>query len=139
MSTETTRITIERYAEALLAFGDFGRYLDEDVTMEFEGTDRVIRGRTAVEQTIMFFHQQAFRSSVELKSLVCGERLAAIEAVFRGEHIGEFEGVAPTHRRVDVPYAVLYDVDDERIRALRLYFPLELLMRQLMAADAAVA
>ena len=131
MSIETTRITMERYAEALLAFGDFGRHLAEDVTMTFEGTDRVVKGRDAVRDTIVFFHQQAFRSAVELKTLVCGERLAAIEAAFVGEHIGDFEGVAPTHHRVNVPYQVTYDVDGDRIRALRLYFPFELLMRQL--------
>jgi len=131
MSIETTRITMERYAEALLAFGDFGRHLAEDVTMTFEGTDRVVKGRDAVRDTIVFFHQRAFRSAIELKSLVCGERLAAIEAVFAGEHIGDFEGVAPTHHRVNVPYQVTYDVDGDRIRALRLYFPFELLMRQL--------
>ena len=57
MTTEQTRDTIKAYADALLAFGDYGRYLSEDVTMTFLGTDREITGHDAVCQAIAFFHE----------------------------------------------------------------------------------
>ena len=55
----------------------------------------------------------------------------AVEADFAGTHSGEFAGVPPTGRPVRVPYSVVYDLRDERISALRSYFPMSLLMDQL--------
>ena len=131
MTAEQTRETMQAYAKALLAFGDYGRYLADDVTMTFMGTDRAIAGRDAVMGAIAFMHVQAFSSAVELKGMVWGHGEAALEAEFIGTHIGEFEGVAPTLRPVRVPYSVAYTLADGRITALRLYFPFELLMRQI--------
>ena len=54
-----------------------------------------------------------------------------LEAEFAGTHIGAFEGIPPSHREVLVPYAVAYDLEAGRIKALRLYFPLELLLKQI--------
>ena len=140
MTTEQTRNTMQAYAEALLSFGDFARYLSDDVTMTFMGTDRSIKGREAVCQTIGFIHEVAFSSAIKVTSVVNGEGEAILEAEFIGTHIGEFEGVKPTLRPVHVPYAVAYTLADNRITALRLYFPMDLLMRQITtAATAAVA
>jgi len=139
MTTEQTRDTMKGYAEALLSFGDYARYLSEDVTMTFEGTDRRVTGRDAVHQTIKFFHEVAFSSAIEATNVVCGEGTAAIEAVFVGTHIGEFEGIAPTLRSVRVPYAVAYSLAGGKITELRLYFPFELLLRQLGGVPAVAA
>ena len=133
MSTEQTRKTMEHYVEALLSSGDFARYLATDVTFTIEGTDLKVQGRDAVRQTIAFFHEQAFRTDIKIKSVMCDGNRAAIEAEFIGTHIGEFEGIKPTNRSVQLPYSVSYDVDDDAIRSLRLYFPLEALVRQISA------
>jgi len=138
MSVERTRETIQGYLDELLTFGDFARHLTDDVTMTFMGTDRAFAGREAVRAVITAFHQQAFRSHITLRSLVCGDDHALLEAEFKGTHIGEFEGVRASHRDVDVPYAVAYDLRGGRISALRLYFPFELLMRQITGAAEAV-
>ena len=139
MSIERTRQTLDAYLEELLSFGDFARYFTEDVVLTFMGTDRVIEGREAARTTITFVHQQAFRSRIAATTTVYGEANAMLEARFQGTHVGEFEGIPATHREVDVPYAVAYDLRGDRISALRLYFPLELLMRQLAASARAVA
>ena len=131
MTTEQTRKTMEGYAEALLSSGDFARYLAEDVTVRFMGTDRVVCGREAARGLITFVHEVAFRTDVQIKALVCDGVRAAIEAEFVGTHIGEFEGVPASHRAVRLPYSVGYDVENERITNLRLYFPLGELMRQI--------
>jgi hypothetical protein len=139
MTTEQTRETMKGYTEALLAFGDYGRYLSDDVTMKFMGTDREVTGYEAVRQAIDFFHETAFTSAIEVKSLLCGDGEAILEAEFIGIHIGEFEGVAATLRPVRVPYSVAYTLAGGRIAALRLYFPFELLMRQLAGIETPVA
>jgi predicted ester cyclase len=129
---------MQAYAAALLAFGDIRPYLSDDVTMAFLGTDRLVTGRDAVTQTIKFFHEVAFSSAITVKSVVCGDGEAILEAEFVGTHIGEFEGIAPSLKPVRVPYSVAYSLANGKITALRLYFPMELLIRQL-TADAATA
>jgi ketosteroid isomerase-like protein len=134
MSIERTRQTLTTYLDELLSFGDFARCFTDDVTLTFMGTDRVIAGREAARTTITFVHQQAFRTRVTAGTILYGDAGAMLEAQFTGTHIGEFEGVPATGRQVDVPYAVAYDVRGDRISALRLYFPLDLLMRQIAGA-----
>ena len=56
---------------------------------------------------------------------------AAIEADFVGTHTGEFADVQPTGRAVRVPYSVLYDLRDNQISKLRIYFPMGQLVEQL--------
>lgn len=139
MSIEQTRQTLTTYLDELLSFGDFARCFTEDVTVTFMGTDRVIKGREAARATITFVHQQAFRTHITAGPLLYGDANAILEARFQGTHIGEFEGVPATRREVDVPYAAAYDLRGDRIAALRLYFPLELLMRQITGVAQNVA
>ena len=62
---------------------------------------------------------------------MCDGGHAAIEAQFVGTHIGEFEGVLASNRAVRLPYSVVYDVEDDGLRMLRLYFPLDALIKQI--------
>ena len=135
MSAETTRRTMEPYIHALLSSGDYARFLDEDVMLTFMGTDRAVSGRDAVREFITFVHTQAFETDIKVKRLVCGDGEAFVEAEFVGTHIAAFEGVPASHRPVRVPYAAAYDVKDTGITALRLYFPLDQLMRQIGAQE----
>lgn len=81
----------------------------------------------------------AIPADVQLKGVVYGDRGAMLEAEFIGTHVGAFEGIAASHRNVRVPYAVAYDVDAAGIKALRLYFPMDQLMRQIGAGEAVEA
>jgi hypothetical protein len=83
--------------------------------------------------------QQAFQTHITAGASVYGDGNAMLEAQFTGTHVGEFEGVTATGREVDVPYAVAYDLRGDKISALRLYFPLDLLMRQIAGAALPVA
>ena len=80
-------------------------------------------------------HTQAFKTDIKVKGVVYGDRQAMLEAEFVGTHIGVFEGIPASQRHVRVPYAVAYDVDDAGIRALRLYFPMNQLLRQIGAEE----
>ncbi len=59
---------------------------------------------------------------------------AFVEVDFVARHIGEFAQIAATGKAVNVPYCVAYDLAGGKITALRLYFPLQELLRQIGAA-----
>ena len=118
MSAE--RQVMQDYIDALVKRADFTRYFTEDVVATFEGTDQRADGR-----------QAAGDARPELKNLLVDTGKAAIEADFAGTHTGEFAGIQPTGRAVRVPYSVIYDLRDDQISALRIYFPMSLLIEQL--------
>lgn len=136
MSAETTREMMMAYGEALLARGRYDEYFSEDVVVSLMAYSREVAGRKAARQFIDYFHDQAFEADIELKSVVCSEDKAHIEAVFVARHTGEFEGIPATGRQVSVPYSVGYDVSGGKITALRIYFPIDVLVRQIQAEGA---
>ena len=62
--------------------------------------------------------------------LVDGERAVA-EAEFVARHIAEFAGRPASGKEVRAPYTVMYDLEGERIKALRIYLSLPELLRQI--------
>ena len=134
MSTEQVRDTLQQYLEVLLARGDYGRFFDDDTEFTLMGTDQQTRGAQAAEQTIRFLHETAFDAEPELTSLVVDDHGAAAEALFVGTHTGDFSGVSATGNHVRVPYSVFYDVDGDKIKALRIYMPMDQLLAQIGGA-----
>lgn len=133
VSVESTRQVMHAYVEALQARGDYGRYFSDDIAFELMGSGQRTAGPQAAEGTIRYLHEQAFDARPELKSLFVDDGKAAIEAQFVGKHTGEFAGKAATGSEVDVPYSVIYDVAGDKITALRIYMPMDVLMRQIGA------
>ena len=134
MSAAQVRETMEQYVEVLLARGDYGRFFDDDIEFALMGTDQQSRGAQAAEQTIRFLHETAFDAEPEFANLVVDDHGAAAEAVFVGTHTGDFSGVSATGNRVRVPYSVFYDVDADKIKALRIYMPMDQLLAQIGGA-----
>jgi predicted ester cyclase len=122
---------MQEYLDALVRQADYPRYFTEDVVATFEGTGYRGEGREAAGQLIWYVHQGAFDAKPEVKSLLVDGGRAAIEADFVGTHTGEFAGIQPTGRAVRVPYSVVYDLHDDHISALRIYFPISFLIEQL--------
>jgi predicted ester cyclase len=131
MSAQQTQDTMAAYLNALVQRGAFATYFTDAVTCTLVGSGQDVQGRAAVERFIRWFHEQAFDARVEVKGTIVGDGHAALEAEFVGTHTGEFQGLAPTGKPVQVPYAVLYDLEGARITALRIYLPLEMMLRQL--------
>jgi predicted ester cyclase len=127
----TQRQVMQGYLDTLVRRGDFTVHFTDDVVATFEGTDQRATGREAAGQLIRYVHEGAFDARAELKNLLVDEGRAAIEADFVGTHTGEFAGLSATGRAVRVPYSVAYDLRDDQISALRIYFPMSLLMEQL--------
>jgi steroid delta-isomerase-like uncharacterized protein len=131
MSVETTATTMRSYLDALVARGEFADYFTDDVTWTIIGTDQQVQGREPVRDFLIWMHTQAFDAHPKVKTLVVGDGQAALEADFVGTHTGEFLGIPATGKSVQVPYCVVYDLEDERITALRAYIPLDLFTQQL--------
>jgi predicted ester cyclase len=123
--------TVSAHLEALGSAGDCGAELTDDVTLTIMETDEVIHGRAAVAALLTYVHHSAFSAPPVVMTLVAGAERAMIEAEFAGQHTGEFAGIPPTNHRVHLPYVVAYDLDADTIRAMRLYFPMDRLVRQL--------
>jgi predicted ester cyclase len=134
MSAAQIRETLQQYVEVLLARGDYGRSFDDDIEFALMGTDQQARGAQAAEQTIRFLHETAFDAEPEIVNLVVDDHGAAAEAVFVGTHTGDFSGVSATGNPVRVPYSVFYDVDADKIKALRIYMPMDQLLAQIGGA-----
>ena len=131
MSVENTQQTMDAYLEELVAGGPYKRHFADDVVVALVGTDQGAEGPDAAEGWINYLHQQAFEARPELKNMFVAEGKAAAELDFVGKHIGEFGGIAATGREVRVPYSVVYDLEGEKIKALRIYMPTDVLLEQL--------
>lgn len=129
MSAE--RQVMQDYIDALVKRADFAGYFTDDVVATLEGTDQRAEGRQAAEQLIRYMHEGAFDARPELKNLLTDTGKAAIEADFAGTHTGEFAGIQASGRAVRIPYSVVYDIRGDRISALRIYFPMSMLIGQL--------
>ena len=133
MTVETTQRTMEAYLEDLVGGGPYKRHFADDVVVALVGTDQGAEGPDAAEAWINYLHRQAFEARPELKNMIIGDDGAAVEVDFVGKHVGEFGGIAATGREVRVPYSVVYDLEGEKIKALRIYMPTDVLLEQLGA------
>ena len=131
MTAEGTRRVMEAYYEDLIGRGAYKRHFADDVVMTIEGTEQRAEGPDGVEGLIDYFHMEAFDARPELKNTLFADDGAVAELDFVGKHAGEFAGVAATGRVVRVPYCVVYELQAEEIKALRLYLPMNALMQQL--------
>jgi len=123
---------MQDYIDTLVKRGDYTVYFADDIVASFEGTDQTAVGRDRAGQLIRYVHEVAFDARPELKNLLVDDGKAAFEADFVGTHTGEFAGIQPTGRTVRVPYSVVYDLRGDKISGLRIYFPMSLLIEQLM-------
>jgi steroid delta-isomerase-like uncharacterized protein len=131
MPHQNTATTMQAYLDALVARGNFDAYLADDATFEVMGYDQKVHGRDAVRDFIVWMHTQAFDARPKVKAVIVGDNQAALEADFIGTHTGEFVGVAAGGRSVNVPYSVIYDVEGDKITALRAYMSMEQFVQQL--------
>jgi predicted ester cyclase len=90
------------------------------VVVALVGSDQGAEGPDDAEAWIDYLHRGALEARPELKNMFVADAKATAEADFVGKHIGEFGGMAATGKEVRVPYSVMYDVEGEKIKALRI-------------------
>ncbi len=130
-TTEQTRALITTYLEALVARSDYGRHFADTVTFTVMDTGEVTKGRDAVIGLIDYLHTQAFDATPVIKAVIVDGSHVVLEAEFAGTHEAEFAGIAATGQAVNLPYAVGYDVENDKITALRAYISMDALIRQI--------
>jgi steroid delta-isomerase-like uncharacterized protein len=137
MSVEETERTVRNYLDALLNGGDFASFFADDVLWTTMETGDQVRGQSEVRDFIVALHREWFDASPEFGTVVVGDGVATLEAVFVGTQIADFAGIPATGASVRCPYVVSYDVYAGRINTLRAYFPITALVQQLRAASTA--
>jgi predicted ester cyclase len=123
------------YVEDLIKGGPYKRHFSDDVVVSLVGTDQGAEGPEEAEGWINYLHTEAFEAHPELKGVIADDGHAAAEFDFVGKHVGEFGGMSATGREVRVPYSVVYDLEGEKITAVRIYLSIDLLMQQLGATS----
>lgn len=134
MSVDRTREVMSRYWDS--DHRDVSMMAD-DVVFQHMATGDEHRGPDGVLLMLDYMYRQAFDARAEVRSRICGDDQAVLEAEFVGRHIGEFAGIPATGRSVRVPLCVVYDLEADKIKRGRVYIELPVLMRQLGKAPAA--
>ena len=114
--------TAETTIEKFFASGLNVQYVAEDAVYIDMSNMKETHGREAIKQFLHYMYHVAFDARA-------GK--AAIEFNFRGKHIGEFAGMQPTGKEVNVPVCVLYDVENGLIKKARIYLLSNTMIKQL--------
>jgi len=107
------------------------QYVAEDAVFINLATGEETRGREAIRNMLHYIYHVAFDAKAEIKNHVITETKALVEANFKGRHIGEFAGLQPTNKEVNVPLCVTYDLKDGLIKEARIYLLVNVMMQQL--------
>ena len=93
-------------------------------------------GSEAIKGMLHWFYNIAFDARAEPKIVILDESASAAAVAGRviGRHIGEFAGVPPTNRDINVQLCVTYRIGDDRIQEAWVYFNLPEFLRQVGAA-----
>lgn len=128
--TKVSLAETKRNIEAFFATHDV-QYVAEDVVYTSMNTGEKTVGREAVGQMLHYIYHVAFDAKAEIINTVITEDHALLEANIKGEHIGEFAGVAPTNKEVNIPVCICYDLEDGLIKRARVYMLADVLIKQL--------
>lgn len=128
MSVESTRKVMQQYVDS--KHTDMSVMAD-DVVFRNMATGDETRGPEGVRQMLQYIYHTAFDADAVSPKLVCDDGRAVLEGTFKGKHIGEFAGIPATGKEVEVPLAVSYDLENDKIKRARVYFELPVLFQQL--------
>ena len=107
------------------------QYVAEDAVFTHMSSGDKTVGREAVRQMLQYFYHIAFDARAEIKNTIITESKAVLEADFIGKHIGEFAGIPPTHKEVNVPLCIVYDLENGLVKHARVYMLMDVMIKQL--------
>jgi steroid delta-isomerase-like uncharacterized protein len=109
----------------LRTFGEKAQYDDEPWSEHYKGQSGVRR-----------FYEQLMKALPDLEIEVLRQHVAEnavlVEVMIRGTQLGEWRGLPPTGRRVEIPLCGVYTFDaDDRLAGERIYYDRGTVLRQL--------
>ena len=107
------------------------KYLAQDAVFVNMTTGEKTNGRDAIAGMLQYMYHVAFDANAEIINTIVTEDKALLEATFKGKHIGEFAGMPPANKEVNVPLCVSYDLEGGLIKHARIYMLSDVLMQQL--------
>ena len=107
------------------------KYIKEDAVFIHMASGEETKGREAIGNMLYHIYNVAFNAHAELKNTIVSKDKAVLEATFKGKHIGEFAGMPPTHKEVNVPLCVTYDLENGLIKEARVYMLSGVMINQL--------
>ena len=107
------------------------QYVAEDAVFIHMSSGEETKGREAVRQMLQYLYHIAFDAKATIRNTIITEDKAVLEATFEGTHIGEFAGIQPTNKKVNVPFCVTYDLENGLIKQARIYMLTDVMLKQL--------
>lgn len=132
----TTTNTIESptamtHIEAFFSTHDTS-HIAENAVFKNLNTGQDTIGREAIGQMLNYLYHIAFDANAIVSNTIVTDKKAVLEATFAGRHIGEFANIPPTHKEVNVPLCVVYDLNkDGLIQEARIYMLMDIMIQQL--------
>jgi steroid delta-isomerase-like uncharacterized protein len=118
MTTEDSRAVIHRWVDAVNS-GDIDaavQNLAEDFVGHFSAMPMPVEGREGFKMMYMGFIKPAFPDqhiTVEM-DVASGDKIAA-QTRWTATHTGDFVGIPPTGRTVDVPGTAIFRIEGDKI------------------------
>lgn len=113
------------------------KYVTDDVVfVDMSTGDLFATNRDELGVNLNWFYNIAFAGGIAEPNLIAGEGVGVLEFNLVGTHTGEFAGIAATGLEVNVPKAVVYELEEEypyRIKNARFYLMVNVLLEQLTA------
>jgi predicted ester cyclase len=107
------------------------KYVAENGVFRNMSTGEVYTGRAEIGAMLHYMYKVAFEASMERTKFVINDDNALVEGYFVGTHIGEFQGLPATRKKVRAPMCITYSIKDEMINEARIYFATDIMARQL--------
>jgi hypothetical protein len=124
--TETTRRVLEAY------WTEHDKmHVAEDAVFIMMPTGEEMHGREVIAQHLAAFYHGTLTARAEVVSSIFSGNKGLLEAKVVGKHTGEFAGIAATGRDVNVPLAVSYELEGDKIKRARIYLMANVLIAQI--------
>jgi predicted ester cyclase len=88
--------------------------LSGGVTKTKELLEKYITDKELIEH-INFFEKVFPGYEVIADEMTAGDNKVVVKARFKGVHQGELNGILPTHRTIEFPFAISYEITNEKI------------------------
>lgn len=91
-------------------------------TVEYYRSSGELAGRCDLESDIEMFHAAFPDLEGEIQRIMSGDEKVSFLYKLTGTHKGEFEGIPPTHSKMDAKGAAIARVEDAEITEYRIVF-----------------